>query len=139
MAGTTVLLLSSFSARVAQALPHAEADQRGVHCPSNCAGQGQTGLERERVRGDSYKPCQDAGIRVPQILASGKVPEHSIATVFTIARDSDLKKQRACSTAFALTLHRLEVESWGPLSDVPFLVYEFVNTATVEERWLHQM
>ncbi|CAE7263414.1 set8 [Symbiodinium sp. KB8] len=41
--------------------------------------------------------AQDAGIRVPQILASGKV------------------------------------ESWGPLSDVPFLVYEFVNTATVED------
>mmetsp|Transcript_59231 Transcript_59231/g.122505 ORF Transcript_59231/g.122505 Transcript_59231/m.122505 type:complete len:332 (+) Transcript_59231:22-1017(+) len=41
--------------------------------------------------------AKDAGIRVPQILASGKV------------------------------------ESWGPLSDVPFLVYEFVNTATVED------
>ena len=33
--------------------------------------------------------------------------------------------------------HELEqVESWGPLCDVPFLVYEFVNTATVEARVL---
>jgi len=41
--------------------------------------------------------AQEAGIRVPQVLAHG------------------------------------EVEQWGPLCNVPFVVYEFVSTATVED------
>ena len=46
-AGMTVLVLS-FSTGLAEALPLAEADQCGVHCPSNCAGPGQTGRQSAR-------------------------------------------------------------------------------------------